>query len=133
MELVLDANILFAALIKHGKTIELFLDLRLHLFGPDFLLVEFEKYKNTIIKKSHKNKQEFEEIFKQITKVLNIVSKEKFKDKFDEAKKISPDSNDAPYFALSLKLKCPIWSNDTLLKKQNKIKVYSTTEMLKII
>ena len=37
------------------------------------------------------------------------------------------------YFALALKLNCPIWSEDKALKKQSKVKVYSTSELLKEI
>ena len=36
------------------------------------------------------------------------------------------------YFALALKLNCGIWSNDKKLKNQDKVKVYSTEDLLKI-
>ena len=52
---------------------------------------------------------------------------------FLKQKKISPDINDTEYFALALKLKCSIWSNDKKLKKQNKVKVYSTEEIVRVI
>jgi len=45
------------------------------------------------------------------------------------AEKISPDPNDLMYFALALKLKCPIWSNDKELKKQNEVIIYSTEDL----
>jgi len=35
-----------------------------------------------------------------------------YKDFRQEAESISPDPNDMQYFALALKLCCPIWSND---------------------
>ena len=35
------------------------------------------------------------------------------------------------YFALELKLNWGIWSNDKKLKEQNKVKVYSTEDLLK--
>jgi predicted nucleic acid-binding protein len=38
MKLVVDANILFSLLIKQGKTAELFLNLSLELYAPEFLL-----------------------------------------------------------------------------------------------
>ena len=64
-----------------------------------------------------------------INKIINIIPKEDFVDYIEEAEKISPDPNDIMYFALALKLKCGIWSNDKRLKRQNKIKVYSTEEL----
>jgi len=33
------------------------------------------------------------------------------------------------YFALALKMKCPIWSNDKRLKEQKTIKIISTDEL----
>ena len=39
--------------------------------------------------------------------------------------------NDIDFLALALKLKLPVWSNDSHLKKQSKVIVYSTSELLK--
>ena len=52
MDLVVDANILFAALIKEDITSELIFKLRLHLFAPEFILEEFEKYKEELKNKT---------------------------------------------------------------------------------
>lgn len=41
--------------------------------------------------------------------------------------------SDTEYFALALKLKCSVWSNDKKFKKQDKVKVYSTNELIKLI
>ena len=49
------------------------------------------------------------------------------------AKNISPDMKDIPYIALALRLNCSIWSNDSRLKMQNKIPVYSTHELIEIL
>ena len=43
---------------------------------------------------------------------------------------ISPDADDTAYIALALHLNCPIWSNDKKLKKQDKVKVITTKELL---
>ena len=61
-----------------------------------------------------------------------IHSHMKFIDFSKEAYEIMKDidEKDTPYIALALKLNCPIWSNDTDLKKQNKVKVYNTKELL---
>ncbi len=44
MDLIVDANILFAALIKNSMTAKLMFVERLHLYAPEFLLDEFEKH-----------------------------------------------------------------------------------------
>jgi len=47
-----------------------------------------------------------------------------------EAANICLDIDDIDYFALALKLNCPIWSQDRDLKEQKKIKVYTTKELV---
>jgi predicted nucleic acid-binding protein len=49
----------------------------------------------------------------------------------DEAKAISPDREDWAYFAAALVADAPIWSNDKALKKQDRVRVYNTAELLK--
>lgn len=41
------------------------------------------------------------------------------------------DEKDTPFLALALKLKCPIWSNDSDFERQNLVKVYKTSYILK--
>ena len=71
-------------------------------------------------------------IAKKVTLDL-LFDKEDIKEFFKEACKISPDSDDIEYFALALKLNCPIWSEDKALKKQSIVKVYSTSELIKLL
>ena len=92
MDLVIDANILFSALIKDSFTSTIIFSDTFRLFTPEFISTELEKHKE----------------------------------------EITPDLDDMVYFALALKLNCPIWSNDKKLKQQNKIKIYHTHELNKI-
>ena len=62
---------------------------------------------------------------------IEFVPVEEFKDFLKEAELTCPDPDDIEYFALALKLNCPIWSEDIRLKKQSKVKVFSTSELLK--
>ena len=131
MKLVADANILFSCLIKEGKTIELFLNPFLKLHAPEFLLEEFEKYKKEILNKTNRTQEEFDNIFNILKEIITLIPMKKFENYFEEAKIFCPDKNDVNYFALALKLNCPIWSNDKKLKQQDKIKVYSTRDLIK--
>ncbi len=132
MDLVVDANILFAALIKEGKTIEILADYQFIFYAPEYLFVEFLGYKEEILKKTHRTEKDFEEAFYFLKSIINIIPNEKTKEFSKEAEKLSPDEDDADYFAIALKLSCPIWSNDKELKKQNIVKIYSTEELLKL-
>ena len=44
MRLIIDANILFSALIKDSSTAKLLIDDKLKLYAPEFLFEEFAKY-----------------------------------------------------------------------------------------
>ena len=59
MNLVIDANILFASLIKEGKTIELLLNPFFNLYAPEFLFEEFVKYKKEILLKTHRKNSNY--------------------------------------------------------------------------
>ena len=133
MELVIDANILFSALIKDGVTVEILFNENLKLFAPEFLFKEFKKYEKVITEKTSRTQKELDKILMITKELIVIQSKEEYQHLLKKAKNISPDHKDAPYFALALKLNCPIWSNDKKLKEQNKVKVHSTHELLKIL
>ena len=131
MKLVIDANVIISALVKEGKTAELLINPTLQLYAPEFILNEIEKYANQILEKTKRVTQSLDSLLKNIFALIQIVSKEEVKEHILQAKNISPDINDHPYFALALKLSCPIWSNDKKLKEQDKVKIYSTEDLIK--
>lgn len=55
MDLIVDANILFAALIKDGGTSSIMFRNDLDLFAPEFLLEELTKHEQTILDKTHRS------------------------------------------------------------------------------
>jgi predicted nucleic acid-binding protein len=133
MDVVIDANILFALLIKHGNTEDLLFKEDLHVFAPEFLFDEFEKYKQLILEKTDKNEKEFNKFLDVVKKRIKIIPNEETERFIEKAKNISPDMKDADYFALALKLNCYIWSNDRKLReKQNIVKIYSTEDLFKV-
>ena len=132
MELVIDANILMSALIAtEGKNYDLIFNDRVRLFSLDKLLYELEKHKAEILDKSGLSKYEFDIFLSFISSQIEFVSYSELEKFIPEAEKISPDPNDIEYFALALKMKCAIWSNDKKLKSQDKVKIYSTNDLLK--
>ena len=132
MKLVVDANVLFAALIKEGSTAELLISDKLQLFAPEFLFTEFSKYEELILKKTHRSKKEFKQFLKLLKEQITVVPKKEITPFIDIAESISPDPKDTIYLALAFALKSNIWSNDKILKQdQEKITVYSTEELIK--
>ena len=131
MRLVVDANILFAALIKEGLTAELLISDKLQLFAPEFLFTEFAKYKELIIKKIHSSNEEFNQFLELLKEQIIIIPKKEIIPFIDKAQKISPDPKDTVYLALAFAFKASIWSNDKrLIQNQEKIKVFSTVEII---
>ncbi len=131
MDLVVDANIIFAVLIRSGKTEELLFKDEIHLFAPEFLLEELEKYKDIILEKTGRDEFEFPRLLEILKKRIKTIPNGEIDQYIEKAKMLCPDENDADYFALALKLKCAVWSNDKKLKEQDTVKIYSTEELIK--
>ncbi|MFH0737110.1 MAG: PIN domain-containing protein [Candidatus Micrarchaeota archaeon] len=130
MQLVVDANILFAALIKDSATLELLLNPFDTFFAPEFILEEFYEHKKEILEKTKRSEAEFESIFRDLSELISIIPKEDYADMLEMAGWLAPDPDDVPYLALALKLDVPIWSNDKKLKEQDRIRIYSTKDLL---
>jgi predicted nucleic acid-binding protein len=133
MDLVVDANILFAALIKDSTTSELMLHEDIHLYAPEYLLEEFEKYKELIKGKTNRNDSEFRFALDIFQRRIKLVPHKEIKSLVKNARAISPDIKDIPYVALAMKLQIAIWSNDKNLKnKQDSVDVYSTEDLVRL-
>ncbi len=133
MELVVDANVIISVLISPtGKTCELFFSENLRLYAPEFILEEIKKHEGEILQKSGLSENDLEVILTLVSSNIKFIPFSEFKGFISKAKNISHDSNDIEYFALALKLQCSIWSNDKGIKKQDFVKVLSTSELLKI-
>jgi len=135
MELVVDANVLFSALIKDGATRKLFFDDRLQLCTPEYIFQEIFDHVEELEKKTHSKQKKINRVIQQLLtgSDIRIISLLEIKAYREQAKQISPDPKDVPYFATALKMNCAIWSNDKELQNQKRIKVYSTTDLMAIL
>ena len=134
MELVIDANEVISALISSsGKIAEMIFSDKLKLYAPEFLLEEINKYGGVILEKSRLSKEELNILLSLISLQIEFFPFSEFEDFEEEASKICPDPKDIEYFALALKLDCSLWSEDKLLKKQNRVKVLTTLELLNLL
>jgi len=94
---------------------------------------ELRKHKELVCKKSALSGEEFEEVLDDLRIFVKVSLHSEYKEFFHDAKNISPDPDDVDLFALALKLKCPIWSNDGKLKDQSRVKVLSTKELIELL
>lgn len=133
MQLVLDANVIFSALLR-GKPLSMFIELKkkgIDLITPDFLVEEFFGKVEKISKALGTNEEQtivsFAKLFSELVRVVPEKEYAKF---LSEAKQISPHVKDVPYFALSLRYdRCPIWSREPRLRRQKLVKVLSDKEV----
>jgi predicted nucleic acid-binding protein len=132
MDVVVDANVIFAVLIKDSFSYHLLFSGRFHLFTPEYIFTEFEKHKEEILGKTERTTEDFFRLIDILKRRITLVPLEELTEYVEEAEKLTPDPNDMAYFALALKLNCAIWTNDKKLKEQDKIKVYHTHEIAKL-
>ncbi len=137
MLLVVDANRVFSALLSKGKVFSVFLVNKLRnkfeFVAPEFLLYEIGKHLDEIVKRSKLSSNELAEAFRFIKEETDFVPLNEFNKFADEAEQISPHSKDVQYFALALSLNCAIWSDEVAFKKQSKVKVFNTDEILDLL
>ncbi len=139
MKIVADANEIFASIIVKGKYntqskgLKILFSDEVELFAPYRLLAEIEHNRVEIKKKACFSAEEFDS-FAEVLKIrIKFTPLEEFMDKVFEARDICPDIKDIEYFGLSLKLHCGIWSEETSFKRQNKVKIFTTDELEKVI
>ncbi len=133
MRLVVDANALFAVLVRDLKSAEIILNAMLELHAPSHLLDEFAKHREELLEKTRRSEQDFFETMELLKRRIEFHDWEATIPFAEKAREISPDESDWPYFALALKLGAGLWSNDKKLKKQGQIKVWTTGELIDLL
>ncbi|MBI5393507.1 hypothetical protein HZA96_06585 [Candidatus Woesearchaeota archaeon] len=136
MRLIIDSNIIIAALLRDSTIRHLILYSDLELITGEFLEVEISKYKEYIQQKANINETEFFIIFEKIKDKLILIKDELVTKRIDEAITImkSIDNANAPVLALALSIENNgIWSDDKHLEKQNKVKVWKTKDLMEYL
>ncbi len=130
MELVVDTNILYTYFWGNSFARKFLLRMSLELYAPEFALVEINAHVPYILKKTGISEEEFKKLRKDLAIAVEFIPLDEYKEFLKSALDFSPDSKDIDFLSLAMKLKLPLWSNETLLKKQNKVEVFSTSDLL---
>lgn len=133
MLLVVDMNILFSFFRRSSFTRELLTNPNLKLCSPAYALDELNKHLDELMSKAKISIGTFELYKTLLSWFVEFVPLSGYRDFRNEAESICPDPDDTQYFALALKLSCPIWSKDKRLKEQSSVKVFTTAELIKEI
>ena len=84
-------------------------------------------------KRIHLSSEQLQELFGHLTQRIQTAPAASYKQYFSKALALALHEEDAHYFALALLIGVPIWTNDKGFKKQAKVKVYSTFELVEIL
>ncbi|MFA5077331.1 MAG: PIN domain-containing protein [Candidatus Micrarchaeia archaeon] len=133
MDIVVDANILFAVMIKKGITERILLSNDLHLYAPEYIFVEFRKHEKDILEITGRTSADFLKLVELLERRIELVPVLEFKHYMKEADSLLEDKDDAAYLAVCLAKALPLWSNDNGFRKQNRVKVYTTQELIAIL
>ncbi|HLD15271.1 MAG TPA: PIN domain-containing protein [Candidatus Nanoarchaeia archaeon] len=132
MNLIVDTNCLISSLISNGKSREIICLPGITLYAPENIIEETLNNKEEIILRAEIDEQSFNQLISIFLLNIKIISKEDFKEFKEKAKELVTHPEDIPFMALALKLNYPLWSNDKNLKLQSKVKVFSTTDLIKV-
>ena len=142
MRLVVDSNILFTFFWKTSLFHRVSLKQKLDLIAPEFTLEEINKYQKDIMKKANIDEQEFIQLKKELAIRVEFIPLEEYTSSFKNAvalaKEIPEEQRDAflddiDFLALAIKEQCPLWTHDSLLKKQSMIVILETKDIIKFL
>jgi predicted nucleic acid-binding protein len=132
MEIVLDTNVLIASLLKNGLTRKIIFLSPFKMYTAEYAKIEIEIHKKEILCKSKLNEQSLNYLSNIIFSRIDFISSDHMEPFKGKAKEIMQDIDidDSFLVALAMSLNCPVWSNDTHMKKQSVVKVYTTNEIM---
>src|SRR3989344_3461506 len=104
MKLVLDNNIFFSLMRPFSTTSYIFFSFDAEFFAPEYVKLEFIKYKKLCLLKSRLSEHEFKLRQEEIEEKIKFMKLLEYKGFLKKAKEVLLDLKDSPYLALSLKL-----------------------------
>ena len=137
MRIVIDSNALVAALIKDSTTRRIILEYEGLFLFPEVIFEEVEKYKSDLLIKSRMEEKEFNKLLELILRKVTIVPTEFLDPYYDESDTLSKSvesSEDQLFFACALAHPDSVlWSNDKKLRRQTKVKIITTLEIINLL
>lgn len=130
MILVIDANSFIAGFLRNSTSRQIILSDEVTLYSPEWLVDEFDRNEEELMAK-FPDKPNFLETKKILLEFIRLVPASEYSKYIKEASNLVKHSKDIPYFALALYLNCAIWSNEGSFKSQSKVKVFSTSDLVK--
>ncbi len=120
MKITVDANILFACLIRDSTTRKLFFNPALSLFAPGFIVDEFARHLAEVRKKPGLGDGELYRLVDKVLGQLVLVPDKDLKPFLPAAASLVDDPKDWLYISCALYENTSIWSHDLDFSTQKK-------------
>lgn len=136
MRLVVDTNRIIAALIRGFTARKILLSGKFELITIGLAKEEIEEHKAEILKRTKLTEDQLEGLLGLLFSKISVIGDALIKAKMSEAKSIMDgiDKDDTPFIAAALSIENDgIWSEDKHFKRQTKINVWKTEELLKLL
>jgi predicted nucleic acid-binding protein len=132
MRIILDSNILLAALIKDSITRKIVMSKKWDYFYPLISIQELVKYSGLVIRKTGISLQTYNKLLNHLLSRITLVHTEKIQKHIEEAKNMISDPDDIVFVALQLTIpNSIIWSDDSdfdtvsnVLKTKDVVRIY---------
>ena len=134
MKIVVDTNVVMSGLIKDSTTRRILALKNIDFFSPDFVVNEINKYRDYIIQKSQMSENDFDLLFALVMDSIVTVSEDEYSKFLEQYVSLISDIDDVPFLALCIALKADgIWTDDKHFMEQDKVKVFRTDDMIKLM
>jgi len=134
MKIVVDSNRVIASLLKDSTTREILHNRTFDFVAPEFIKVEILKYKKGLMSKASITEEEFDLLLSLLFERVTLIPKVRYNKYFKDLSADISDAKDIPYFACSLATKSKgIWSHDPDFQKQNKVKIFTNIDLLRLV
>ena len=133
MNIVIDSNRVIAALIKSGTTREILFYREFNFVAPEFLKDEIEKHRGSILSKADLPSKEFEILLSFVFENITFIPRAEYQQFLSELITEISDPNDISYIGVALLTEAEgIWTHDPHFKQQQKMKVFTNIDLLKL-
>jgi len=134
MDLIVDTNSILAALIKDSTARKIVFKSRFKFYAPEIIIKEIFSHIELISSKTGFEEFEVRTLAHFITSYFTAVPLSKYEDLIPQAQNLISHPNDFQFIALALAIPNDgIWTADKHFEEQNKIKIWKTGDLLKLL
>ena len=133
MIIVLDANVIIAALLGSRGKLTILTSQNHKFYAPSFVIEEIRKYKQEICNRMNWTDDEFNTYFDALMFFINLLEYNEYAQYMEKASNAikKRDITDADYLACAILLNADfIWSEDKDFSEQKLVKVKSTAQFI---